>query len=191
MKVISEISEDKVYYEFLSTEWYKSHFQPFRDQGISLDALNPENDHIRIRNLLWSSRGVILDKLPRDVAWHVGELEGDDFENLFVIREKGWVDSFSPHRKVKDVASVIDSAQDLGGVNFSHIYSIKENITRYDFKERLILVSENAIGPFTIIEGNHRAVAFQMMVNEGGDMSHLPKEVIIAISPSMGSCTWL
>ena len=111
---------------------------------------------------------------------------------MLVIRELGWEQTFGPNKKLSDVALALSSGvQEQGGVNFPLIYDIKSNIGTHEFKERLILISKGLNGPFTILEGNHRAVAFQLEIIEKHTTAHLPREVIIATSENMQNCVWL
>ncbi|HUC88128.1 MAG TPA: hypothetical protein VMR95_03190 [Candidatus Binatia bacterium] len=194
MKNISSISLARVQHEFLLTEWYKDHFRQFELDGFEPSKLDPDksSDAKIIEKMLLSFRAPILSNLPVDTVWQIGELERNEFKNLLVIRERGWVLTFGNSRKVQDVAiAVSNGVQEQGGVNIPLIQDIKKSIGTHPFKERIILISTGEVGPYTIIEGNHRAVAYQQKSLEIGSEKYLPKEVILGTSTSMYKCPWL
>lgn len=181
--------------EFLRAEWYKEVFDQVRKQYGSVvqdeDYTNETNNRIR-KNFLWQWRIPLLEKLPfPDIHWYIASVDKDDFGEFLIIRETGWEKTFGPSKKLKDVASAIKNGIKDQGVGFDLIEKIKGNIGNHPFRERLILIASSENGPFTLVEGNHRGVAFQTKVHENGNSSHLPTEVIIGISPNMNISPWL
>lgn len=194
MKIVDTLKKVEVHHEYLVTEWYKPHFRQFDSVIKDPNMLNLDNkaDIDLMETVLRSHRSPILDRLPKDILWNRAELEENDFENLLVIRESGWVNTFGPNRNLRDVAGqVARSNFEVGGVNIPLIHDIRRAIGSHPFKERIFVISNNDSGPFTVLEGNHRAVAFQLEVNETGSNGHLPKYVILGTSPSMGTSPWL
>jgi len=194
MKVTGELSSAEVMHEFLLSEWYKDWFRQFEAQGIDPLSLNPTDlkDAESITTLLSTMRGPILAHLPNDIEWKTGELEVGDFEDLFVIREAGWANTFGANKSLKEVAGQIRLTQkETGGVNIPQILEIKNAIGMSQFEERMILIAAREAGPYTILDGNHRAVAFQMDADETGSTAHLPTEVILGVSKAMRGCAWL
>ena len=181
-------------HEFLLSEWYKDWFRQFEAQGIGPLRLNPMDpkDAESIMTLLSTMRGPILAQLPNDIDWSTAELEEGDFGELLVIREAGWANTFGANKSLKEVAGQIRLTQkETGGVNIPQIVEIKDAIGKSQFEERMILIAAREAGPYTILDGNHRAVAFQMEADETGSTAHLPTDVILGVSKSMRSCAWL
>lgn len=194
MKITGELSRAEVMHEFLLSEWYKNWFRQFEAQGIDPLRLDPTDpiDAELIMTLLSTIRRPILDRLPNDVEWKTGELEVGDFEDLLVIKETGWVDTFGANKSLKEVAGQIRITQkEVGGVNIPLILQIKDAIGKSQFEERIILIAARETGPYTVLDGNHRAVAFQIKADETRSIAHLPTEVILGASKSMRSCAWL
>ena len=194
MKVTGALSSAEVMHEFLLSEWYKDWFRQFEAQGIDPLSLNPKDlkDAESIMTLLSTIRGPILAQLPIDIDWKTGELEVGDFGELLVIREAGWANTFGANKSLREVAGQIRITQnETGGVNIPQIIEMKDAIGTSHFEERIILIAAREDGPYTVLDGNHRAVAFQMKTDETGSIAHLPTEVILGVSKSMRSCAWL
>jgi len=193
MKILRCLPEAVVEYEFLKAEWYKDGFNPVREKYneivVAGDLKNDEQNRIR-KWLLWKARFIILRGIPSDTVWSLCEIDADQFCELRIIREIKWENTFRTAKKLKDVAAKVQEGVTDIRIDLGLIEKIKQNIGKYDFKEKLICISSGLDGPFTLIEGNHRAVAFQLKYLETGDKSHLPKEVIAGISPKMKISPW-
>ena len=70
------------------------------------------------------------------------------------------------------------------------IKEIQKNIGSHSFDERLILIGESANAPLTVMEGNNRAVAFQLEKMENGKDNHIPKNILVGISLNIRNCAW-
>lgn len=195
MKILAEINEPEFELQFLSTEWYKSVYDSSREQYDKLvtnpDLNDREQNRLR-KELLWKWRYPLLRQLPQQIEWYLIELNLEEFENLLVIREKGWDKTFGLGKNLKEVAlAVQNNVEDISGVGFKQIKDIKNNIGKYTFKEKIILISSSRDAPYTVIEGNHRAVAFELKKIETGETDHVPKQFLLGISPNMGQAHWL
>jgi len=80
---------------------------------------------------------------------------------------------------------------DLWGVDFNLIKQIKSNIGQHPFKEKIILISLSLNSVCTVIEGNHRAVVFELEMIETSKIDHIPKQLILGISADMNQAYWL
>jgi hypothetical protein len=194
MKVTGQLSSAEVMHEFLLSEWYKDWFRQFEAQGIDPLRLDPTDtmDAELIMTLLSTIRGPILAQLPNEIDWKTAELEEGDFGELLVIKEAGWANTFGANKSLKEVAGQIHISQrETGGVNIPQIIQIKDAIGTTQFEERIILIAARESGPYTLLDGNHRAVAFQMKADETGSIAHLPTSAILGVSKSMRRCAWL
>lgn len=195
MKVIAKISEQEFELQFLGSEWYKSFYDHIRDKFKELitnpDITDWQQNYTR-KELLWKWRYPLLGQLPMDIDWYLIELELEEFENLLVIRENGWDKTFGLGKNLEEVAVVVKSGvEDRWGVKFDQIQDIKNNIGKYDFREKIILISSSMNFPYTVVEGNHRAVAFELKKIEDGETGHIPREFLLGVSPNMGRAHWL
>lgn len=181
--------------EFLRAEWYKDFYSPVRTQHDSVvkdkDYENEDNNRIR-KNLLWQYRHPVLLQLPQDIHWYEASVSPEEFGEIKRIRETGWDRTFGSAKTLKDVVVAIKAGvTDQGNVGFQLIEDIKSNIGTHPFEEKLITIARNQTESPTIIEGNHRGVAFQMKTQEDGETSHLPQAIILGISPNMNTSPWL
>ena len=194
MKVISKVSQEEFELQFLSSEWYKEFYDSVRVKynGIinNPNLLDWQENFFR-KELLWKWRYPLLGQLPLEIEWYLIELSAEEFENLLVIREIGWENTFGIGKNLREVAfAVKNNVQDRGNVRFDIIQDIMDNIGKYNFKEKLILISSDLKPPYTIVEGNHRAVAFELKKIETEVNSHLPKQFLLGISRIMNTSPW-
>lgn len=195
MKIISKINQEKVEAEFLKSEWYKSGYDQFREQYTNI-VINPDfsvdKDNQLRKKLLWIYRSPLLNQLPRNIEWHIVEIDVSEFSRLLVIRENGWEKTFGNKKTLIDAARSMVSRQALDhGVDFEKVQNIKQSIGDHDFSEKLICISTDMNEPFTIIEGNHRALAFQLKKEETQEKQHIPKQIILGTSVNMTQAYWL
>ncbi|KKQ73709.1 MAG: hypothetical protein US96_C0055G0008 [Candidatus Woesebacteria bacterium GW2011_GWB1_38_5b] len=195
MKIISKVSQPEFELQFLGSEWYKEFYNSVRNKYeriISNPNLNDWQENFIRKELLWKWRYPLLGCLPLETEWNLIELEADEFENLLVIRETGWEKTFGTGKNLKEVAFAIkENVKDIGSVRFDIIHDIKNNVGKFEFKEKIILIGSSFNNPYTVVEGNHRAVAFELMRIETGQASHIPKQLILGVSNEMSSSPWL
>lgn len=195
MKVLSKVSQEDFELQFLSAEWYKDVYDEVRERFDRLitrpDITNCQENLLR-KELLWKWRYPLLGRLPLEIEWQTISLDIDEFENLLVIREIGWENTFGIGKNLREVAQAIkDNVEDKGGVRFDIVEDIKGNIGKYEFNEKLILIASGLQPPLTIVEGNHRAVAFELKSIESGETKHIPTEFLLGVSPEMIKSPWL
>lgn len=98
---------------------------------------------------------IINDKFPRDAEWYNAQIEEHDIEKMFLI-------SVEDFRELSQGTWTLPASCE----KYSTDYYDKNHTPRFEslkeindtFDTRLILVSDSASGPFTIIDGNHRAI---------------------------------
>lgn len=119
MKIKSALPIEFMEAEFLKAEWYLDDYSPYRvhDSIVNTpDLSNSQHNEIR-KSLLYRFRSWLLSKIPADTRWYSGELENNDFEDLLVVWEESWFDSFENAKKLKDLAKMFN--------NDFHTYSAK------------------------------------------------------------------
>lgn len=195
MKIKHLVSAETMEAEFLKAEWYLNFFDPVRQKFDVIvnepDVLNSSHNQIRKR-LLRELRSPLLDRIPSNTVWYSAELEGSDFGEILIVREATWAPIFGNNKKLKDVARIIflNKAKN-DDPHIKKIKVFKDRIGAHDFKGKIIVITSDLAGPYSIFEGNHRAVAFQLKADDSGDRSHLPNEIIVGHSPQMNTSPWL
>ena len=177
MKVISIITEAEFEAEYLQTEWYKDHYDQVRTKFNSIvlkPDFNDSQQNLIRKQLLWQPRRPLLQQLPIDIIWQIVEISVDEFSRLLVIKESGWEQTFGSNKTLEAAVNTmkLGLVQDHG-VNFQTVNNIKSSIGTHPFTERLICISLKLEEPFTIIEGNHRALAFQLKKVETDETNHI------------------
>lgn len=148
-----QVTINEIYHAFLKGEFDKC-IQCFGPHATANKALidNPdftdESQNCK-RAVLLSFRAPLLFQIPCSTVWHkVTTLEESHLDELIVIGRCGWDDS-------NDKNELLNVAKRLNE-NF--------NQTLYGL-DTPILWGHTKNGPFTIIEGNHRLVAYASLQN--------------------------
>lgn len=210
MQLINKISKEHFWLEYLKSEWYSNRYDGIRNH-VDIDKLSPF-DYFgteRIYLLLWTFRHTVLCRLPEDIEWQVCTLSDQEFENLTIIRETTWGDTlkekstyYGQLRRLKDISKVLVSNPHEFNANAtnSHVRKIFEIFNKmeqvstkksdYDFSQhKLILIQKKGSKVYSILEGNHRAVAASMFTKKAREKL-LSKEVIVGVSKNMDNCIW-
>jgi hypothetical protein len=109
------------------------------------DINNPDDNYFRLR-MLYFCRNSFFGELPPDTVWHeVKYLTDAELGELYVIGRCGWDDP--NHNDRNELFNVATRRAD-------------QLDTPPDQWRPIILWGHNSAGPFTIIEGNHRLVAY-------------------------------
>ena len=194
MKVISRISPSAFEAEFLSAEWYKGEYDQVRaqfDHIVRDPDIHDEQQNIIRRSLLWEIRRLLLQNLPINIEWHQVEIALSEFGDLLAIRERGWVLTLGPGKNLTEISKAIRNGVTDKGIDLEHVKGIKDSIGTHSFSERIVLISSSLSGPYTILDGNHRAVAFKLFEDETGSSLHIPSKYILGVSPDMHQSPWL
>ena len=135
------------------------------------------------------SRSDILDNLPDDLQWYRCEIQPIDLGHLYIISSRDWI------ALTNKTFRVIDAARNLDKYNNDQkqdriITDIREKIRflesggKLDHSLITITDSPSLSGPFSIIEGNRRSVAFvyRRML--------LGRSIFVGTSPAVVDCKW-
>jgi hypothetical protein len=113
---------------------------------------------------------IIHARFPRDAEWHDCEIEALDIPKLFLIS----VGDFGPFSRHTWSLEVTAKNYASGFFDSDHIARFEKLVKRQPpFDTRLVLVSDTLDGPYTIIDGNHRAVLLLVSNRLVGTMAHL------------------
>ena len=107
-------------------------------------------------------RSDIKSPLPRDIAWYEAEVEEGDINLLYIISSDDWSDISKKSFLVTTVSGFLHSIH-TNNDSIRIAENIREKIRFLEsggsFDTKFIGVSENYTSPFTLLEGNRRAVA--------------------------------
>lgn len=198
MQVVGPATHDQLILEWLRSEW--DGVPPPRPADRQLvDAGNTADSgqNAARAELLYRSRGPILDQLPGkfDPAWV--EIEETDLHALFIVPCLEWfLDTGGTFRLVDTAANLaagrgflsLQGAQPIG--HLTRVDAIAPTLADYDCattSEVLILIAANLSGPYTIIDGTHRAAAlYRQHLSE----PNMPWRGILVAEPAIGESLW-
>lgn len=157
----------RMFLEYLRAERrnYDPKISPLLDQPDLHDAAA---NHMRM-HLIYGTRRQLLGEIPPDTRWHVVEhLRDEHLDELRVIGRCGWDDD-ADGNEVAKVANRKD-AQILK--------------TKPEDWACPILWGHSEEGPFTILEGNNRLMAYSRQEEQTG----FAVSALVGLSPSL--CYW-
>ncbi|MFZ2310692.1 MAG: hypothetical protein WAW11_04050 [Patescibacteria group bacterium] len=190
--------KEKVTFEKIVAMWLKDEWHyPFYDGRRQLipekiinnpDISSLEENKIRLE-LLIANRGGIIDKLPKNIEWHITDFRKEDIDRIFLIpMRNGWVSKMT-----KGSCKLIDSLneENWNMESKEHIDRIKEmelSIDAGKINDKLVFIASGISSPLTCIEGNHRLIALTLKALKEKNMDIILEEVYLGISPSMKDC---
>ena len=161
MRILGSAAQDEVWDHWFRTENYACH-----------KSLTGEN----LRQAVENWRSDIKQPLPSDINWYEAVLEQRDVGRLFIISSDDW-SGISRHTFL--VSSVAENLNETS--SNEHSLRISSDIKRKlcflesggTLDTKFILVSDKVAGPFTIIEGNRRAVVLRCLNRLAGTRIYL------------------
>jgi hypothetical protein len=167
MNIIRSVSKDLVYSAWLQSELFH------RRSDLSFDEieliLHPDISDIaqnkKRAELLQTTfgRGPLVNELPDDIIWFEGEIREEDIEKMYVLPVIYWYLDSGKTFKLTDIPDSLKKGRGVqtqeGPILIDHFDRI-EKISTADYSDfgKLILASSSEDGPYTIIDGTHRAV---------------------------------
>jgi hypothetical protein len=179
-------TDDEVYCQFLGSELHR--FPGAARADYSALVKNPDiNDRYqnwRRRLGLFGVRYPLLAQLPSPLDWHTATLQPGDLEKLRLIRNCGWDDKAPGNQlgRVHFPGAFPESDQ-------KKIAAILKSLSAPDSDKTLILIAQATGGPFTILDGNHRATAM-MLAKRKGTFTEADVKAYVGVSPRMPMCIW-
>jgi hypothetical protein len=162
----NRVSVHEVVAEFLRGERFKFEQSLPSSEIALIDSPNisdPRENHARLR-YLYCFRGHLIGEIPPDTRWYeVRNLTGEELSELHVIARCGWDDSRDRNELLR-VALRRPSALTTKPTSWA----------------RPILWGHEKGGPFTILEGNNRLVAYALQ----GQRSALMIPALVGLSPT-------
>lgn len=143
----------------------------------------------RVEKISISQRADIVFPLVayQDLRWSLVRIEDSDLDKIYIISSDDWrTDGLCvPDFKLMTAAEKYSISSKQSG-KYANIQE-KENILTSDLTgldTRFILVADNKTGPYTIIEGNRRAVALYSLNKLVG------RDIYLGISPAIKNYIW-
>lgn len=180
---------DEIVHSWLKDEWYLSRYDGIRQQ-ISPSVIDnpnffdPNENKIRLE-LLRYVRYPMVDPIPNNTQWYVIDFNKEDLERTFIVPSDDWLSITNNIFRFLEALKNIES-------NFLHadrIREIKAAVNDGNVSKNLILVASSPESFFTIIEGNHRAVALASKALDHNEKS-IVNEMFLGISPQMRNYVW-
>lgn len=161
-------SIDEAILTWLCSEWFDLQFGTPSDRGIIDNANLADATENARRKWLLRHRAVILNEIPPGApAFHV-LLEEADLPNLYIVPTGDWyLDTGSSFRLVDTPANLRQGRQADPGLQLGPIEHYDKVRAKAQYMsthgiaadEVLIIISPGGAGPYTIIDGTHRAAA--------------------------------
>jgi hypothetical protein len=195
MRFLEDLTRDRLNLEWLRSEWWKGHAGADRSLIDDADLSDPIQN--RRRAVLLAYRSPILDGIPRDARYRSVLIEQSDLPKLYLLTCWDWF--LDTGRTFQLVETRRHLRRNRGGLingvrqDVDHAAEVERKlpyVERYrsdESDELLVLVADNSHGPFTIIDGTHRAAALLQLHDRA---PNVPWRAILIESPEMASYRW-
>ncbi len=134
-------------------------------------------------------RSDIREKLPTNLVWYLCQIEKEDVPKFFIISSDDWMDISGSLFQVVEVLRRLrepsGNAQPQRIAQYiRNMVALLESGQQLDTRLIAITDSPSLFGPFTLLEGNKRSVAFAETNGLIGC------EAYIGSSPCVAECVW-
>ncbi len=134
------------------------------DHWFRIENLNRYNSLTgqTLKSKIQNWRSDIKSPLPHDICWHEADIQQGDINRLYIISSDDWSDISQQSFLVRSISENLDSNFTINdSIRLSKDINRKISFLKSGstFDTRFIAVSDSDSGPFTLIEGNRRAVA--------------------------------
>jgi hypothetical protein len=155
MQLGDEVSQRQVYEEWALT-----------NEENKLQGLSGQEYDRAMERALTDHKAPIKAGLPKDILWRRATIEAGDEKNLFIISEGGWVEEFGQDTNIISVANLVGGKD---GGHCGQIEDMKEHLdSGLPLKEVFVMIATQETGPFTIIDGDHRLIAYYLTLGLAG-----------------------
>lgn len=189
------VTKDMVVLEWLRSERWKMGDIP--NNLLDNPDLNDPEENLERLNMLRSYRSFILDTLPDNIDFKEVRIQREDLPRLYILSVYDW---FMDTGRTFQLANTIGSLQPGRTANIngslsqiSHFHDVMRKIPyieSYDpdnTDEHIVIISTHPGGPWTIIDGTHRASA---LLSESQRNPNYPWKAFLITSPNMSSSHW-
>jgi hypothetical protein len=187
MRYLGTIQWEEVILVWLRSEWDNLPAGvPVNRRLIDSPNLNdPEENSERLTILcLYLGRSVILSLLPPVSTAELVDIEPGDLPSLYVVPSNDW------YRDTGGTFLLTNAPANLRPSRRAKIRTLENRLQHYSAAttdETLILIAANRVGPYTIIDGNHRAIALYNIYQQNPNM---PWRAILIDDPRISYSLW-
>jgi hypothetical protein len=195
MRVVEESDRDMLAYYWLKSEWWK-----LNNPDNNLVEI-PRFDDSQLNDARWqalhSYRSPILDPIPSGSSYKIVEIEESDLQKLYIIPVYDWFMDTGKSFKLLDTLNNLQPGRgtSLEGADpqIHHHADVQRkgpyiNPAADGFADEYItIVASSTEGPFTIIDGTHRATA---LLQKHQREPSLPWRAFLVESPNMADNRW-
>ena len=190
MKIIKHESIDTVIHAWLRGEWeaqgYSRKYPELKAELIDRPNFDSDEQNKQRRELLRETRQRNIDELPVDTKWYSAKFENTDYPLTHLIACDDWLPISNNSYRLEATVTNFNSALP----HASYIKGIYKTLSSQNVDPKLIMVGSGLGSPVTIIEGNHRAVAFVKYSSENPGLPKFLKEIYLGLSPGMKDYVW-
>jgi len=196
MREIESVTYNQMIHAWLKSESFRliEHRIPYDKKLIDTPDFNSIEENTQRRQLMFC-RNPILNGIPSDTECAMFEVGKKDIKNIYIIPCRNW---FLDTGKTFELQTAFEDIlhnrgyQDGNGNNqvFDNLNKVNQIIQYWKINldvekdEKLIIVGNTEEGPFTIIDGTHRAIAFEKTINS------YPWHAFVGISKGMINYEW-
>jgi hypothetical protein len=190
MKIIQKESIATVIHAWLRDEWtvhkYNIKYPELKAELIDNANLDDPKQNKKRRQLLRETRQRNIDELPTDTKWYSAELENKDYPRIHLIACDDWLPISGNSLELEAAVTNMDKSFPHTGYA-RKIYSALPNPK---INTKLIMVGSDLASLITVIEGNHRAAAFEKYSSQNPGTPKLLKEIYLGLSLGMKDYLW-
>ena len=186
MDFLGPVSRDELVLTWLRSELDRTH--PLRQLVDHPDLSDPVQNTTRAR-LLFSTRAVILRELPYEMQPEWVNIQEIDLANLYILPCREWYLDTGRSFRLADVPANLRAGRHPID-HLAKVDAITPSLVDYDAattSEALILIAADLAGPYTIIDGTHRAAA---LYRDQLAKPNLPWKGILVADPAIAQSTW-
>jgi O-antigen/teichoic acid export membrane protein len=188
------VSEDEVIAEFLKNDFRGPEFQEYQEVAgrlVNAPVLEDESENRVRRALLFVRHGPLWRELPEGTEWFRAEINPEDLERVRVFPRAHWRKLAGGNFSITEVARRIVDERHNSRTPEAFRAKIEDLRTHFQTTGAVVpgavlLIGLSEIGPFTILDGNHRLLAAMLATPEAVDRL----EFFCGLSPRMAQCCW-
>jgi len=187
MLFTEQLSKDEVFLAWLTSEWKTEWNDPSRSPSRELlDKADPKDytENKQRADLLLQDlgRAKILAYMPPIVGAQRVVVEENDLAKLYLVSSSEWLArTRKKFRLIDNVGPLADADTDR------KIEMIDARFGDAIADQSLILIAANQSGPYSIIDGNHRAIA---LYRRYARQLNTPWKGILITHPQMSGSAW-
>lgn len=194
MNLIRTVSEDEVYVAWLQSELYrvKNRLTQTTINIIENPNVKSDEENEKRKNMLFDDpfgRSAILGRIP-SMIWKEGRVEAADIDKLYILPVFDWYLDTGKTFQLKEILANLKPNRGYFSSELKvpvHHYSqieVMMKVPKNKLKGKIIIISTSENGPYTIIDGTHRAARL-LKKNE-----LFATECFLGTANDLSGCIW-